>query len=53
MSSIELIIQDNNTIYKISPTIFPGYAQTCYYNLGPNSIPNFSDLYSKLMHILA
>ena len=53
MSSFELIIQDNNTIYKIIPTIFPRYAGTCYYNLGPNSIPSFSDLYSKLLHILA
>ena len=53
INSFELIIQDNNTIFKTIPTIFHRYAWTCYYSLGP--VPSQASLtyVVSLLHVLA
>ena len=48
-SSLELIIQYRDSIYKKLPTIFRGSTYAWYNNLKPNSIEGFNDLWAKVV----
>jgi hypothetical protein len=47
--SLELVINDNDSMCKILLITFWGFAHAWYNNLEPNSIKRFSDLCTKLM----
>ena len=48
-NSLELFIQDYDSMCKILPTTFRGFVCVCHNNLEPNSIEGFNDIYSKLI----
>jgi hypothetical protein len=43
-NSLELVIQDNHTIWKIILMTFKGVVRVWYNNIKPGSIANFNDL---------
>jgi len=47
--SLELVINDNDSMCKILLITFWGFAHAWYNNLEPNYIKRFSDLCTKLM----
>jgi hypothetical protein len=47
--SLELIIQDYDSMCKIFPSTFRGSVHAWYNNLEPNSIEGLNDLYVKLV----
>jgi hypothetical protein len=48
-NSLELIIQDHDSMCKIFPTTFIGSARAWYNNLEPNFIEGVGDLWAKLV----
>ena len=48
-SSLELIIQDHDSMCKLFPTTFKRSTRAWYNNLKPNYIEGFNDLYVKLV----
>jgi hypothetical protein len=48
-NSLELIVQDGDSMCKIFLTTFKGSACAWYNNLEPNSIKGFNDLCAKLV----